>query len=156
MMSFSGLIVNLSRVTRKPTSSICENKGADRQLISALILATYVAQSLYFLNPKFQASSHFLWHIAWFVSDLVANLEDRFSRDAARLLLHIMSIKCRPHYIPILYSKIGVHRGIHYFLICALKHINGPRSDKRDLMPMRFEHDVTNVVNDVLTSTSFC
>ena len=31
------------------------------KLISAFVFATRIAQSLYFLNPKFQASSHFLW-----------------------------------------------------------------------------------------------
>ena len=28
-----------------------------------------------------------------------------------------------PTYTPLLYSKTGVYRGIHYFLIFALKHI---------------------------------
>ena len=31
------------------------------QLISAFVLATYTVQSSYFLNPKFQVSSHLLW-----------------------------------------------------------------------------------------------
>ena len=34
---------------------------ATSQLISAIVFATYIAQSLYFLNPKFEASSHLLW-----------------------------------------------------------------------------------------------
>ena len=34
-----------------------------------------------------------------------------------------MSMECRPPYTPLLYSKSGVYRGIHYFLIFALKHI---------------------------------
>ena len=33
-----------------------------------------------------------------------------------------MSVEWRPPYIPLLYSKIGVYRGIHYFLIFDLKH----------------------------------
>ena len=33
-----------------------------------------------------------------------------------------MSVQCRPPYTPLLCSKIGVYRGIHYFLIFALKH----------------------------------
>ena len=53
----------MSRVVRKPTYSICENKDADQlrgnaKLISAFVFATWIVQSLYFLNPKFQASSH--------------------------------------------------------------------------------------------------
>ena len=52
---------------RKPAFCICENKDADKlrgytaKLISAFVFATRIGQSLYFLNPKFQASSHFLW-----------------------------------------------------------------------------------------------
>ena len=42
--------INLSRATRKPTFCNCENKDADQLRL----------QSLYFLNPKFQASSHLL------------------------------------------------------------------------------------------------
>ena len=47
----------------KPTICIGENKGAD-QLCSnckadhTFVLATRIVQFLYFLNPKFQASSH--------------------------------------------------------------------------------------------------
>ena len=29
---------------------------------------------------------------------------------------------CRPPYTPLLYSKIGVYRSMHYFRIFALKH----------------------------------
>ena len=57
---------NMSRVMRKPAFCICENKDADQlrgtaKLISAFVFATWIGQSLYFLNPKFQASSHLLW-----------------------------------------------------------------------------------------------
>ena len=57
---------NMSLVMRKPAFCICENKDADQlrgyaKLISIFILATRIVQSLYFLNPKFQASSHLLW-----------------------------------------------------------------------------------------------
>ena len=31
------------------------------KLISVFVFATQIVQSLYFLNPKFQASSHLLW-----------------------------------------------------------------------------------------------
>ena len=51
---------------RKPSFCICENKDADQlrgnaQLICVFVFATHIVQSLYFLNPKFQASSHLLW-----------------------------------------------------------------------------------------------
>ena len=51
---------------RKPAFCICENKDADqlrgnRKLISAFVLATWIVQSLFFLNPKFHASRYLLW-----------------------------------------------------------------------------------------------
>ena len=51
---------------RKPDFCIWENKGADqlrgnRKLISVFVFATQIVQSLSYLNPKFQASSHLLW-----------------------------------------------------------------------------------------------
>ena len=56
----------MSRVVRKPALCIYENKDADQlavtaKLISAFVFATRIVQSLFFLNPKFQASSHLLW-----------------------------------------------------------------------------------------------
>ena len=53
-----------------------------------LCFPTKIVQSLYFLNQKFQASSHLLWLYSlvcghW--SDLVRNPEDRFSCDMAHL-----------------------------------------------------------------------
>ena len=57
----------MSRVVRKPfffayaktkTQISC---AVTAQLISAFVFATRIVQSLYFLNPKFQVSSHFLW-----------------------------------------------------------------------------------------------
>ena len=50
------------------------------KLISAFVFATRMVQSLYYLNPKFQASRHLL-------SDLVGNPEDRFSHKEARMIL---------------------------------------------------------------------
>ena len=46
------------------------------QLISAKVFDTQIVQFLYFLNPKVRTSNHLLW-------DLVGNLEDMFSHDAA-------------------------------------------------------------------------
>ena len=56
----------MSLVMRKPAFCICENKGAvqlavTEKLISAFVFATQIVQSLFFLNPKFQASSHLRW-----------------------------------------------------------------------------------------------
>ena len=38
-----------------------QRRRSAAQLISAFVFATRIAQSLCFLNPKFQASSHLLW-----------------------------------------------------------------------------------------------
>ena len=52
---------------RKPNFRICENKDAvqrfavSAQLISASVFAIWIVKSLFYLNPKFQASSHLLW-----------------------------------------------------------------------------------------------
>ena len=47
---------------RKPAICICENKDADRLCGSREAdLTTQLVKSLYFLNPKFQASSHLSW-----------------------------------------------------------------------------------------------
>ena len=50
---------------RKPDFCLGENKGADQlrgnqPLISAFVFATRIVQFLFYLNPKFQASSSFL------------------------------------------------------------------------------------------------
>ena len=44
------ILTKLSRVMRKPTFCVCENKKD----------ADHLRDNLYFLNPKFQASSHLL------------------------------------------------------------------------------------------------
>ena len=47
---------------RKPGFCICENKDADQlRGYSAFVFTTRIVQSIYYLNPKFQASSHLLW-----------------------------------------------------------------------------------------------
>ena len=51
---------------RKPAFCICENKDADqlrgnREADQRLCFHLRIVQSLYYLNPKFQASSHLLW-----------------------------------------------------------------------------------------------
>ena len=56
----------MSHNLRKNDVCICENKGADQLcsnsvLISALVFSALTVLSLFFLNPKYQTSSHFLW-----------------------------------------------------------------------------------------------
>ena len=58
---------DMSRVVRKP--AFCKNAKTKTQisfavtakLISAFVFATNIVKSLYFLNTKFQASSHLVW-----------------------------------------------------------------------------------------------
>ena len=56
-LHFHGETAKMSRVMRKPTFTVCENKGAADQRLCFC----YIVQSLYFLDLKFQASSHPLW-----------------------------------------------------------------------------------------------
>ena len=56
----------MSLVVRKPAFCICENKDADqlrgnREADQHLCFRYTDKQFLYYLNPKFQASSHLLW-----------------------------------------------------------------------------------------------
>ena len=63
-----------------------ENKGADQlhgNRAADQRLCFCCIQSLYFVNPNFQASSN-LGCIAWFVSELVGNPDDKFSHDTAQ------------------------------------------------------------------------
>ena len=55
----------MSRDVRKPDFCICQNKDADQlggnREDDAFVFAKWIVQSLYFLNPKFRASSYLLW-----------------------------------------------------------------------------------------------
>ena len=84
------VVDHMSRLVRKPAFCICENKDADqlsddREADQHLYFCYIDSTSLYFLNPKFQASRRFCDCTARFVSDLVGNPEDRFF--SARLIL---------------------------------------------------------------------
>ena len=53
------------------------------KLISTFVFATLIVQSLYFLNPKFKASSNLLWLYSLVC---IRNLEDRISHDAVQCM----------------------------------------------------------------------
>ena len=62
----------------------------DQLLISDLslfLVRRYLKYNPYILHPKFRASSHFYDRTTRFVSDMVGNAEDRFSRDVAHMIL---------------------------------------------------------------------
>ena len=82
---------------RKPAFCICENKDADQlrgnpeadqRLCFRYI--PYIVQSLFYLNPKFQASSYLLWVYSLVCADLVGNPEDRFSQNEAQIIADIL------------------------------------------------------------------
>ena len=67
------VLVQMSRIVRKPDFCLCENKGADQlrgnreadqrlcfRYSDSTIFATRIVQFLFYLNPKLQASSSFL------------------------------------------------------------------------------------------------
>ena len=56
----------MNLVMRKPAFAYAKTKtqisfAVTAKLISASVFATRIVQSLYYLNPKVQASSHLLW-----------------------------------------------------------------------------------------------
>ena len=56
----------MSLVVRKPAFAYTKTKtqiscAVTAQLISAFVFAIRIVQSLFYLNPKFQAPSHRLW-----------------------------------------------------------------------------------------------
>ena len=74
---------------RKPDFILCENKDADQLCSNCIadkhpVFTTGIVQFLFYLYPKFQA--FFCDNTGRFVSDLVGNLEDRFSGVAAHLI----------------------------------------------------------------------
>ena len=67
------------------TGFLLMRKQVTAKLISAFVFATRIVQFLFFLNPKFQASSlGFCDCRCRFVSDMVGNPEARFSHVAAQ------------------------------------------------------------------------
>ena len=57
---------DMSHIVRKPAFCICENKDADqlrdnREADQRFVFAIRIVQSLFYLNPKFQASCHLVW-----------------------------------------------------------------------------------------------
>ena len=78
--------LNMSCIMRKPFFAYAKTKTQISCTVTAqLIFATRIIKSLYFLIPKFQASSHLYVCTAWFVSDMVGNPEDWFSHNKAHM-----------------------------------------------------------------------
>ena len=75
---------------RKPAFRICENKVADqlRSIREAdqRLCFRYSDSTIFFLNPKFQASSHLLWLYSLVCVGPGLKPEDRFSHNEAHML----------------------------------------------------------------------
>ena len=74
---------------RNPTFVYAKTKTQ----ISTFVFATQIVHSLYFLNPKFQASSHLLWLYSPVCVRSGRNPEDRFSRDLAQIEVTYVTIR---------------------------------------------------------------
>ena len=75
-------------------------------LISAFVFTTQIIQSLYFINPKFQVSSHLLRLYSQVCDGLVGNPKDRISRVMA-YFDRILSL------IPFIISAYSKERLLH-------------------------------------------
>ena len=75
-------------LVRKPAFCICEKTisfAVIAKLISAFVFVIRIVQSPYYLNPKFQASSHLLWLYRPFCVGPVGNPDDWFSHNEAHM-----------------------------------------------------------------------
>ena len=83
---------------RKPTFAYAKTKtqisfavtaisfAVTAKLISAFVFASWIVQSLYYLNPKFQASRHLLWRYRLVCVGPGRKPECWFSHDTAQML----------------------------------------------------------------------
>ena len=104
----------MSRVIKKPAFCICENKDADQlavkaKLISAFVFATRIVQSLYFLNPKFQVSSHLLWLYSPVCIGPGRKPRKRFSQNEAQMIIEECHLSILHRNISCRYSLEAPH-----------------------------------------------
>ena len=83
---------------RKPFFAYAKTKtkisfAVTAKLISAFVFATQIVQSLYYLHPKFQASSHLLCLYSLVCVGPGGNPEDGFSHNEARLARKVKAKK---------------------------------------------------------------
>ena len=121
----------------KPTICICKNKDADllrgnreAKLISAFVFATWIVQFLFYLNPKFQASSSVLCLYRPVCVGPVQKPHCWFSHEAALIFLSKMtmnynchSVYCRlPVTCIVLITKTCPCNIQRYFLALKIDH----------------------------------
>ena len=87
------------------------------KLISAFVFATQIVQFLYYLNPKFQASSHLLrLYSSVCVGPGRKPRRPIFSQRGSNS--NILNRLCNTFHF-YMRSKTGIYRGIHYFSYIA-------------------------------------
>ena len=121
----------------KPTICIGENKDAD-QLISSIVFATQIVQFLFFLNPKFQASSCLLWLYSPVCVGPVRKPHCWFSHKTAQLLFEIVSCIFESPYIS---TKHGTR-----FPTNANSLINMRHAIAEPISELVIDFDVTKVI----------
>ena len=105
---------HLSRLMGKPTICIGENKDADQlrsnhEADHAFVFATWIVHFLFFLNPKFQASSSFLCLYRLVCVGPVRKPHCWFSHEAAHLLhVHVLLLCYKDSVVMRLYYSIDL------------------------------------------------
>ena len=78
------------------------------KLISAFVLATRIVQSLYFLNPKFQTSSHLSVAVQPGLCETWSETpKTGFLRTRLKFAVHFLCVKVKP--IPLLHKTVLVY-----------------------------------------------
>ena len=112
----------MSRLFGKPTICIGENKDADqlrgnREADHAFVFATRMVQFLFYLNPKFQASSSFLYLYRSVCVGPVRKPHCWFSHEAAQILKRNVTIPVHPRFIIITVGCKGVYNSQTIFIM---------------------------------------
>ena len=116
---------NVSCIIRKPDFAYAKTKaqisgGVTMQLISAFVSTTWMVWFLVFLNPKFQASSHFCGCTARFVLDLVGSPRQVFLQWGSILgLLQFAQAQLFLVLILLMYEIMSITIVVHLQLICV-------------------------------------
>ena len=144
----------MSLVTRQPPFCKCENKGADQQCGNRTAdqrLCFRFIDSTIPLPTKsiFKPLAVFCGCTAWFVSNLVGNPEDRFSRDVAQWLLEVTLC----HY---LFATNFFDRNLHlYALIVQSLYSFSNHSPVTTLIEDSTSKRTTNILSQTYNATLF-
>ena len=133
----------MSRVMRKPTICTCENIDADQlrgnceaDHVSAFVFASWIVWYLYFLYPKFQASSHLQWLYNPVCVSPGQNPHCWFSHVAAHMIYGELMV------ISKINSLLSVSRDVRKpdFCICENKDADQLRGNREADQRLCFRH----------------